>query len=57
MDAKTKERVDQIKIYAKKTRRRGYSTYSECKRALEVLDLTSPEYEEAIIDIAKELGI
>lgn len=57
MNSTTKDQVDRIIRSAKNNRSGGYRYYSQLKRELELLPLSSREYEDAIIKIARELRI
>lgn len=57
MTPETKEKVDSVLAYAKRNKKGGYSVYGLCKRELEILDLTSKEYDQIIIKICRELSI
>lgn len=58
MDEPTLEqKLRPIMAYASKQKKGSYSAYEYCKRQLELLDITSREYERAIIKIAEVLRI
>lgn len=56
-DQTTEQRLKDIMAYAAKQRKGSYPAYEQCKRQLEILNLSSREYEQAIIKIAKMLKI
>lgn len=57
MDAKTQDKVNQMKAYVTRNKHGGNAIYRECKRELEILDVSPKEFDSIIIHIAKELGI